>query len=118
MSAEPNAQRLKRLHHILSQSKPALAPPATDTGELLASVSLDRIDRLTSEQHARIDEAIDDVDMVAMRLLLNEYMTAVGALRAVARLAEQRVDAAWVPIDQARRLVRRELKPKRTTDGS
>lgn len=122
MSAGSHLQRLKRLQQMLAQSQSA--PPRTagdDAGpaELLAaSVSTDRIGQLTSEQHERIGAPVDDIDSVTMRLLLDDYTKAVAILRAIARLAEQRIDSAGVPIEQTRRFVRRELKPKPGPDGT
>ena len=73
----------------------------------LASVPLDRIQRLTAELQQR---AGSDVDAAALSLLSNDYTTAVTHLRAVARLAEERIAAAAGPIRDASKVVRRALK--------
>ena len=76
----------------------------------LASVPLDRIQRLTAELQQR---AGSDVDAAALSLLSNDYTTAVTHLRAVARLAEERIAAAAGPIRDASKVVRRALKSAR-----
>jgi len=106
--------RLTRLLQILTQSpsistdKASESPDAADVH--LASVPLDRIGQITAELQDRAGTETDEIDALAMRLLLNDYVIAVAHLRAVARLAAQRVDAAADPVDAARRLVRLRLK--------
>jgi hypothetical protein len=106
--------RLTRLLQILTQSRPVSAqsgPESPDAADVhLASVPLERIGQITRELENRAGEETDEIDALAMRLLLNDYVIAVAHLRAVARLAEQCVDAAWTPVDDARSLVRRHLK--------
>lgn len=68
-------------------------------------VPLDRIRRLTAELQRASDDDIDEIDAVTMRILLSDYTLTVGHLRAAARLAEQRVIAASVPIQHARSVV-------------
>jgi hypothetical protein len=45
-----------------------------------------------------------------MRVLLNDYITAVQHLRSVARAAEAQLEAASAPLTDVRRFVWRELK--------
>jgi hypothetical protein len=61
---------------------------------------------------------IDDIDRLAMRLLLNDYTAAVGHLRAAMRLAEQRMADATLPIEEARLHVKpREKRATRAPRG-
>jgi hypothetical protein len=76
----------------------------------LASVPLDRIRRLTAELE---QDGGNDDNATTVSLLLNDYTTAVTHLRAVARLAEDRIAAAAGPIRDASKLVRRALKSAR-----
>ena len=68
-------------------------------------VPLDRIRRITEELRNGASADIDEIDAVALRLLLSDYTMTVGHLRAAARLAEQRVAAARGPIEHARSIV-------------
>jgi hypothetical protein len=105
-------QRLKRLEEILAH---APAPPSA-TADLapedvhLASVGVDRLRQLHAEVELRAGAAPDMVDGVIMRLLLDVYVNAVTHLRAVARMAAARVDAAAAPVSDARRAVHRQRK--------
>jgi hypothetical protein len=122
LDAQDNSQRMLRLQRILADARQARPQtPASDGNSAqvhLASVPLDRIAQVTSELHARINAEIDDVDALAMQVLLNDYATAVAHLRAVARLAQHHVEAAAVPIDEARRFVRRQLKIQQARHGT
>jgi hypothetical protein len=110
-TAEPS-QRLQRLAQILAESKLAIATSeVTDPADAhIASLPLERIRRLTLELTSRAAAAIDEIDGLAMRLLLNEYSVAVAHLREVARLAEQKIAAATIPILETRRHVRGQKK--------
>ena len=104
MSAAPDSSwRLQRLAQILAESKPLPSTSARETDPAdvhLGSVSLERISRLTAElQNAATD--VDDIDRLAMRLLLNDDTAAVAHLRAAMRLAEQRMADATLPIEEA-----------------
>jgi hypothetical protein len=76
----------------------------------LANVPIDRIQRMTAELQ---QGAGGDVDAATVSLLLNDYTAAFTHLRAVARLAEERIAAAAGPIRDASKLVRRALKSAR-----
>jgi len=106
MSAAPDSSwRLQRLAQILAESKPLPSTSARETDPAdvhIASVSLERIGRLTAELLATTATDIDDIDRLAMRLLLNDYTAAVAHLRAAMRLAEQRMADATLPIEEAR----------------
>jgi hypothetical protein len=73
----------------------------------LASVPLDRIRRMTAELQ---QDSGNDNNATTVSPLLNDYTTAVTHLRAVARLAEERIAAAAGPIRDASKVVRRALK--------
>jgi len=108
------SERLLEIERILAQSKTAFAPAGdadADPVQLhLASVPTERIRQFTAELRARPGIDHDDITVVTMRLLLNDYATAVAHLRAVARLAVSRVEGAAVTIRDSRKQLRREEK--------
>ncbi len=105
MSAAPDSSwRLQRLAQILAESKPLPSTSARETDPAdvhIASVSFERISRLTAELLETTATGTDDIDRLAMRLLLNDYTAAVAHLRAAMRLAEQRMSDATLPIEEA-----------------
>lgn len=117
-AAEDPSRRLQRLQQILSDSKAALksttsaAADADSTDLHLGSVLLERIRRLISELTHEASADADELERQAMQLLLHEYATAVGLLRAAARSADQRVAGAAVPILETRQRIKR--RDKRT----
>jgi hypothetical protein len=114
MSAAPDSSwRLQRLAQILAESKALASTSARDTDPtdvLIASVPLERISRLTAALTQQAPTGIDDIDRLAMRLLLNDYTAAVAHLRAATRLTEQRVAEAHLPIQEVGLHVRRREK--------
>ena len=108
-ASSDSSRRLRRLEQILADA--TIATVASPHGEPdpaethLVVVPLDRIRRLTAELQRASDDDIDEIDAVTMRILLSDYTLTVGHLRAAARLAEQRVIAASVPIQHARSVV-------------
>jgi hypothetical protein len=119
VNTEPDSHRLQRLQQILadSQSASRASEERRDPAELhLANVPLERIREVTRELEKRAGEVPDAMDVLTMRVLLNDYTSAVAQLRAVARLVEPRVDAAASPIQEARRFVRLYDK-HRASDG-
>ena len=125
MSAREDApRRLLDLERILAQSKTQTtsAEDADPVTLHLADVPADRIRRFTAELEAARD-GDDAVAAVTMRLLLNDYASAVAHLRAVARLAVGRIDVATTPIRECQKFFRREDKldlkrAARSTDGT
>ena len=111
MSARTPTERLQRLEQILSSSKPALTLTMLDAAtNHLQAAPLERLRQLTVELQSRSDSGHDEVDALAMRLLLNDYATAVAHLRAVARDAGERIDAAATPLNESRRAIWRAEK--------
>ena len=117
MSARTPAERLQRIEQILASSTPALTLAPLDPRDAatnhLQAAPLERMRQLTLELQARSDGAQEDVDALAMRLLLNDYSSAVAHLRAVARDAAERIDAAAAPLNEARRAIWRAEKLRR-----
>jgi hypothetical protein len=111
MSASDPGKRLLDLETILAQSRSTAAKPAdADPVTLhLADVPIDRIRRFTAELQAS-DGNRDEVTAITMRLLLNDYSTAVAHLRAVARIAIDKIDSAVEPIRDCQKFLRREEK--------
>jgi hypothetical protein len=101
--------RLTEIERILAQT--TNVPTANDAGENpvavhLADVPAARIRELTRILQWRPTEENDEIDLLAMRLLLNDYTAAIGHLRAVARVAAALVDGAAVPVKQTQRFLR------------
>jgi hypothetical protein len=110
---QPTA-RLQQLEQILAHGESAVSSSkeADAAAVHLDSVPLDRIRHLTDELVGDLREEPDTIDAVAMRLLLNEYVAAVGHLRAVTRTAAARVDGAAAPMKAARRILHRLTKER------
>jgi hypothetical protein len=116
-TADDSPRRLQRLAQILAESNTAGSTSVRDTDPAdvhLGSVPLERIRRLTAVLTDGAGTDVDDIDALAMRLLLNDYTTAVAHLRAVARLTEQRMADATVPIEAADLHVRQRTKRAET----
>jgi hypothetical protein len=105
MNAAPDASwRLQRLAQILAESKALALTSARDDDPAdvhIGSAPVERIKRLTAELAQEAPADIDDIDQLAMRLLLNDYTAAVAHLRAAMRLTERRMAEATVPIQEA-----------------
>ena len=118
-ASSDSSRRLRRLEQILADAKVATVASSdgdTDPAEThVVVVPLDRIRRITAELQRAPDEDIDEIDAVAMRILLSDYSLTVSHLRAAARLAEQRVAAATVPIQRARSVVPAQPRPTSPT---
>ena len=108
-SPRDTSTRLAHIEEILAQTAPGATAGAADaTAVHLNSVSIERIRRLTAALgDLPLEQGPDVVDAVLMRLLLDEFMTSVFHLRAVARTAVSRVDAATTPLRDARRAMHR-----------
>jgi hypothetical protein len=99
--------RLREIERILSHPKtPAPGDHADAVAVHLAEVASTRIRELTSTLQRRSDEAVDAIDGLTMRLLLNDFVVAVGHFRAVARDAAARIDGAVVPIKSMQRIMK------------
>lgn len=107
-AADDLSERLLELDRILSQERAASFSSEGDAiSQHLAAVSGERIRGLTSFLTHGV-ELNDEIDLVAMRLLLNDYASAVGHLRAVARSAATRIDDAATPIREAQLFMKRD----------
>jgi hypothetical protein len=109
MSSQRDARdRLLALGRILS-GEPGSPSPGADIVSLhLSAVAADRIRELSAALETA--HAGDEVDALAMRLLLNDYAAAVGHLRAVARAAAHRIDEAALPVREAQLFMKREAR--------
>src|SRR4051794_120610 len=111
MSTLPKlSARAAKLDHLLSQSPPpVLRGGDVDFGQmLLAGVPLERIRALTLELQERAEATPDDLDAITMRLLLNDYKSAVADLRAFTNSVDGRLLAAGEDLHRTRKLVHRE----------
>jgi len=111
MSAGDARRRLLDLERILAQSRStgAKAGDADPVTLHLADVPVERIRRFTAELQSA-DGNRDEITAVTMRLLLNDYSTAVAHLRAVARIAIDKIESAVEPIRDCQKFLRREDK--------
>jgi len=73
----------------------------------LAEFPAERLAGVTEELRRRTGAEVDEIDALAMRLLLNDYTAAVARLRAVIRATEQRLSAAAPEIKGAMRVLGR-----------
>jgi hypothetical protein len=110
-AADDLSGRLRELDRILSHEGSTSFSSEGDPVSLhLGAVPSERIRELTSllERMAATDS--DEIDAVAMRLLLNDYTSAVGHLRAVARSAATRIDGAATPVREALLFMKRDQR--------
>lgn len=111
-AADDAAKRLLDLERILAQSRTSESVGGGDVDPVtlhMADVPTERIRRFTTElQSANGDR--DEIAAVTMRLLLNDYTTAVAHLRAVARISVARIESALEPIRECQKFLRREEK--------
>jgi hypothetical protein len=106
--ARDDSQRLRRLEEILAATAPTVPAAGTQAADpatrQLATLPVERIRLVTNELQSR-DGGGDEIDRLAIRLLLNDYTAAVAQLRAVVRDAGQRIDAAAGPVAAVRTFV-------------
>ena len=103
MIDDERARRLLQLEHIL-----AVDVVAGKTGP--HSTVFDRIARLTGQLQERVGLDPDAVDRLSVRLLLNDYLSALADLRALAAAAEEHLKTAERPLeDESCSRVRRHL---------
>jgi hypothetical protein len=100
----------------------ARGPAAADGSDAvewrMRNVPIDRIAHVTMELQQRGDAAVDAVDALAMRLLLNDYTVATTHLRSVARIAAQGLASASSHLEDVRAVVERELQQDEEGDRS
>lgn len=109
-SSADGAARPAHLQQIPAETVRNAATMDVDAAHAhLNSVASERIRRLTAELQG-LSPTADQADIASIRLLLSEYSTALGHLRAVARLAAATVDGAAEPVRDARRTVHRLCK--------
>lgn len=103
---ESVSERLRKLEEILATPRAADSSHATaDAADsMLSFVMTDRIRRMTAELARPHHGEIDAAELVAMRLLLIEYGTALRHLRAAAKITEQRLSSAATAIKECERL--------------
>ena len=83
----------------------------------LAQLPAARIRAFTQMLEQRVAE-VDDVDALAMRLLINDYTTAVAHLRAVAQVAASLVDGAAAPVKRGHKFLLRDEKRRHNQDAA
>ena len=108
------SRRLQRLQSYVADKPPQADPTSTNSADVadwhMRSVMLDRIAHLTMELQQRSDAAIDAVDALEIRLLLNDYTASTTHLRAVTRIAKQGISTASSQLSGARTIIERELQ--------
>ena len=70
--------------------------------------TLERIEQLTAQLERASEHG--PVDPVAMRVMLDEYLSALEQLRAGVRAAERRLSSVAATVSEGARLVRKEQK--------
>lgn len=102
--------RLRQLEEILAQARPASHVDGQETNLValnLSRVPMERIRQMTGLLEQRLNDEIDAVDAVALRVLVNDFTAAVGQLRAVTRLTGEQLAGIAGAIKEAQRLVQR-----------
>jgi hypothetical protein len=101
VNAHDRYERLAKLEQILAQPI-AIGGGATHDPAQTREEQAQRLRQLTGElQRGGADT--DEIDALAMRLLLNDYVALVTSLRAIARQAETHVIGAYGSITETRR---------------
>ncbi len=111
--ARDPSSRLIELERILAESRIAVPSGDHEAGSVaahLAAVPVERLRKMTSSLRAGLNDGLDDVDALTMRLLLNDYALGVAHLRAIAKTAAARMDEAADLIREGQRFVHREQK--------
>lgn len=107
--ADDSAQRLARLSVILDDgSRRRHTTWSNPVDEHLASLRLDRVQQLAREVESRSGRETDELDRVAMRLLLDEFASALFHMRAVAREAAKNMERGPAALKDVRRYVEKE----------
>ena len=110
-AADDLSVRLLELDRILSREQAASFSSEGDPVSLhLGAVPSERIRELTSLLARATAGDNDEIDIVAMRLLLNDYTSAIEHLRAVARSAATRIDDAATPVREAQLFMKRDQR--------
>ena len=110
-TADDRSERLLELDRILARDRAASFSGDGDSVALhLGAVPAERIRALTAVLGRSTTGDNDEIDTVEMRLLLNDYTSAVGHLRAVARSAAARIDEAAAPVREAQLFMERDLR--------
>jgi transcriptional regulatory protein LevR len=116
------SRRLLRLQSYVADKPRQADPTSTNSSDLadwhMRSVMLDRIAHLTMELQRRGDAAIDAVDALEIRLLLNDYTASTTHLRAVTRIAKQGIATASSQLSGARTIIERELQREEREEES
>lgn len=107
---DDTSRRLTRLAQILSDARPYGEASVSDSAEYLCRVRLQRMQHLTAHLDDRAGRDVDDVDAVAMRLLLDQYAGAVVHLRATAGESARMLADLAATVRTDRRLVDEQLE--------
>ena len=115
MIDDESSRRLLRLEKILAAD---FVAGSARTGRIGPSdTALERVIRLTGQLQGRVGSEQDAVDLLNIRLLLNEYVSVVADLRAVAASADEHLEKALSSLKEercsrARRLLLPGAQPK------
>ena len=104
------SRRLTQMARILSDARPHGDAPVSDSVEHLYRVRLHRIQHLTAQLDDRAGRDVDDVDVVAMRLILDQYMGVVVHLRTAARESAKTLAGLAAAVRTERRRVEQQEK--------
>ena len=102
-------RRLAQLARILSEGRPYGEKSATDLAEHLHQIRLTRIKGFTAQLDDGEGRDVDEIDAVAMRLVLDEYSGVVAQLRAAARERAAALGSLAAQLRTDRRLVDEQL---------
>jgi hypothetical protein len=107
------SERLLELEQILAldrRTPPGRESSADPVAVHLTELPAERIRRFTRvlETTRGSEVGNDAVDMLTIRLLMNDFASAVGQLRAVANIATSLIDGAANPMKDTQRFLKRE----------
>jgi hypothetical protein len=107
-----SSRRLGELVRILDETSPRDIGLTHDTADHLERLRLQRIERLAAQLGERTGPDVDNVDAVAMRVILDEYSHIVADLRTAAAEGAKVLENVAAAVSADRRLLDERLKPR------
>jgi hypothetical protein len=107
-----SSRRLGQLVRILDETSPRDTGLTHDTADHLERLRLQRIERLAAQLRERTGHDVDNVDAVAMRVMLDEYSHVAADLRTAAAEGATALEHVAAAVRADRRLLDDRLKPR------
>lgn len=110
-------ERLERLEALLLRYRPGFQTGTDDVTKEAASpinTTFERLRHLAMElQRNSADSRLDTLDIVTIRVMLEDYASALSHLRASVHTAEQQLSSVAATVADGHRIVREERKRRR-----